>query len=61
MSGKIYSGKEVAEHSSKDSCWIIVHGTESAHHTVRLANTLSRNVGKVYDVTEFLDGTFYLS
>ncbi|KAF5354686.1 hypothetical protein D9756_005491 [Leucocoprinus leucothites] len=31
------SGKEVAKHNSRESCWIIVHG-------------------KVYDVTEFLDG-----
>ncbi|KAK7054135.1 FMN-dependent dehydrogenase-domain-containing protein [Favolaschia claudopus] len=31
------SGKTVAQHNSRESCWIIVHG-------------------KVYDVTEFLDG-----
>ncbi|KAJ7639200.1 FMN-dependent dehydrogenase-domain-containing protein [Roridomyces roridus] len=31
------SGKTVAEHNSRESCWIIVHG-------------------KVYDVTDFLDG-----
>lgn len=31
------SSKAIAEHSSRDSCWIIVHG-------------------KVYDVTDFLDG-----
>ncbi|KAF8891834.1 FMN-dependent dehydrogenase-domain-containing protein [Infundibulicybe gibba] len=36
-SSKLISGKEVAHHNSRDSCWIIVHG-------------------KVYDVTEFLDG-----
>ncbi|KAF9529723.1 FMN-dependent dehydrogenase-domain-containing protein [Crepidotus variabilis] len=36
-SGKLISGKEVAQHNSRESCWIIVHG-------------------KVYDVTEFLDG-----
>ena len=23
---KIYSGKEVAEHNTRQSCWIIVHG-----------------------------------
>ncbi|KAI0302340.1 hypothetical protein B0F90DRAFT_1714063 [Multifurca ochricompacta] len=34
---KPISGKIVAQHNSRDSCWIIVHG-------------------KVYDVTEFLDG-----
>ncbi|KAF9031215.1 hypothetical protein BDZ89DRAFT_1064064 [Hymenopellis radicata] len=31
------SGKEVAQHNTRQSCWIIVHG-------------------KVYDVTDFLDG-----
>ncbi|KAK7036435.1 hypothetical protein VNI00_011632 [Paramarasmius palmivorus] len=34
---KKLSGKEVAQHNSRESCWIIVHG-------------------KVYDVTDFLDG-----
>ncbi|KAH9018740.1 FMN-dependent dehydrogenase-domain-containing protein [Lactarius hengduanensis] len=36
-SAKPISGKVVAQHNSRESCWIIVHG-------------------KVYDVTEFLDG-----
>lgn len=26
MSAKVYSGKEVAEHNTRESCWIIVHG-----------------------------------
>ncbi|KAI0282865.1 FMN-dependent dehydrogenase-domain-containing protein [Russula aff. rugulosa BPL654] len=34
---KTISGKVVAQHNSRESCWIIVHG-------------------KVYDVTDFLDG-----
>jgi len=38
MSGNLIPSAAVAEHASRDSCWIIVHG-------------------KVYDVTEFLDGT----
>ncbi|TFK78350.1 cytochrome b5, partial [Polyporus arcularius HHB13444] len=25
-SGKLISGKEVAQHNSRESCWIIVHG-----------------------------------
>ncbi|KAI6095082.1 hypothetical protein F5141DRAFT_763757 [Pisolithus sp. B1] len=33
------TAQEVAAHSSRESCWIIVHG-------------------KVYDVTDFLDGLF---
>ena len=24
--GKVYSGKDVAVHNSRESCWIIVHG-----------------------------------
>ncbi|KAJ7498585.1 FMN-dependent dehydrogenase-domain-containing protein [Mycena latifolia] len=37
MSSALISGKTVAQHNTRESCWIIVHG-------------------KVYDVTEFLDG-----
>ncbi|KAK0486161.1 FMN-dependent dehydrogenase-domain-containing protein [Armillaria novae-zelandiae] len=37
MPDAVISGKEVAQHNSRESCWIIVHG-------------------KVYDVTEFLNG-----
>ncbi len=35
---RVLTGPQVAEHASRESCWIIVHG-------------------KVYDVTDFLDGT----
>lgn len=24
--GKVFSGKDVAKHDSRESCWIIVHG-----------------------------------
>ena len=34
---RVLTGPEIAEHDSRESCWIIVHG-------------------KVYDVTDFLDG-----
>lgn len=26
MTGKVFTGQEVAQHSSRESCWIIVHG-----------------------------------
>ena len=26
---KVYSGKEVAQHNNRESCWIIVHGASS--------------------------------
>jgi len=50
---KVFSGKEVAQHNSRESCWIIVHGMpfRKGYHSDQ-ANLLS---GKVYDVTEFLD------
>jgi cytochrome b involved in lipid metabolism len=52
------SGKVVAQHNSRESCWIIVHGTrEGNSETVVLV--LMTPAGKVYDVTEFLDGNRY--
>jgi L-lactate dehydrogenase (cytochrome) len=47
------SGKVVAQHNSRESCWIIVHGV-SAHSAQAAILTIFS--GKVYDVTEFLDG-----
>jgi len=49
------SGKDVATHNSRESCWIIVHGEHELYsrHLVRI---LTCCPGKVYDVTEFLDG-----
>ena len=48
------SGKEVATHNSRESCWIIVHGARLS--SVLLVVRLSWFLGKVYDVTDFLDG-----
>lgn len=55
--GITLSGKEVAQHNSRESCWIIVHGMVNPSALVFI-NAGSNNypIGKVYDVTEFLDG-----
>ena len=53
---RILTGPEVSTHNSRDSCWIIVHGTFDAHDA-SLSGTHS-SLGKVYDVTDFLDGEF---
>jgi cytochrome b involved in lipid metabolism len=50
---KPISGKVVAQHNSRESCWIIVHGVYIRNAEV---TTLIVFPGKVYDVTEFLDG-----
>ena len=50
---KPISGKVVAQHNSRESCWIIVHGV--CPHSAQVA-VLMTFPGKVYDVTEFLDG-----
>ena len=56
------SGKEVAKHNTRQSCWIIVHG--EAQPTVcryPFWPVVVHFLGNVYDVTEFLDGiTFQL-
>ena len=53
-----FSGAEVAKHNSRQSCWIVVHGAFvylvcSIRSKVKLQGLVA---GKVYDVTEFLDG-----
>jgi len=50
---KPISGKVVATHNSRKSCWIIVHGVCARNAEVIM---LTASPGKVYDVTEFLDG-----
>ena len=57
MSGGTISGKEVAKHNSRQSCWIIVHG--EALPTAWVDIPFDQLPGKVYDVTEFLDGIFF--
>ena len=47
------SGKVVAQHNSRESCWIVVHGVYPLNAEVAVFTT---SAGKVYDVTEFLDG-----
>ena len=51
--GKLITGQEVAKHNSRESCWIIVHGAESCQP---FCLEVYGCLGKVYDVTEFLDG-----
>jgi L-lactate dehydrogenase (cytochrome) len=48
------NGQEVAEHNSRESCWVIVHvcSPELSEVTIGLTSTQ----GKAYDVTEFLPG-----
>ena len=57
------SGREVAKHNTRQSCWIIVHG-EAQPTACRYPLAFWPVVpflGNVYDVTEFLDGiTFQL-
>jgi cytochrome b involved in lipid metabolism len=54
------SGKVVAQHNSRESCWIIVHGTcECNSESEAVVLVLMTPAGKVYDVTEFLDGNPY--
>jgi cytochrome b involved in lipid metabolism len=53
---KVLTGPEVAEHSSRDSCWIIVHGMSRMLGMLRLVQCPKHSIGKVYDVTDFLDG-----
>jgi cytochrome b involved in lipid metabolism len=56
MSGML-SGKEVALHKSRESCWIIVHGTHVQFLWPSTMVIWFIATGHVYDVTEFLDGT----
>ena len=50
------SGKEVAKHNTRQSCWIIVHG-EAQQTACRYPFwPVVPFLGIVYDVTEFLDG-----
>jgi L-lactate dehydrogenase (cytochrome) len=56
--GRVFSGKDVARHNSRESCWIIVHGARSLLH-YKLPTTERYSSGKVYDVTDFLDGVYY--
>ncbi|KAH9889434.1 hypothetical protein C8Q73DRAFT_158560 [Cubamyces lactineus] len=58
---RVLTASEVAAHGSRESCWIIVHGqspfrTRLVHACRRRLLTLGRYAGKVYDVTDFLDG-----
>lgn len=55
MSGRL-SGKEVALHNSRDSCWIIVHGMYVQFLYPSTTIKWFNATGHVYDVTEFLDG-----
>jgi hypothetical protein len=58
-SGRMYSGKEVALHNSRESCWIIVHGAcIPLFISIDKSEWLTSScfAGKVYDVTDFLDG-----
>lgn len=58
-SQKALSGKEVATHNTRESCWIIVHGMSiSLCVAIPRCTKASICVGNVYDVTEFLDGAF---
>ena len=55
---KPISGKVIAQHNSRESCWVIIHGVCTRNTEVTI---LTAFPGKVYDVTEFLDGIlFYL-
>lgn len=55
---RIISGKEVLQHNTRESCWIIVHGGQvSAVCTRSFLSWFTQCTGKVYDVTDFLDGT----
>ena len=31
MAGKVFTGEEVAQHNTRESCWIIVHGEFGTH------------------------------
>jgi hypothetical protein len=55
MGGGEIAGEEVAKHSSRESCWIIVHGKQTTSFG-ELRTFSSTITGNVYDVTEFLDG-----
>jgi cytochrome b involved in lipid metabolism len=56
----MFSGKDVAAHNTRESCWIIVHGAyflQSMYDSDGEATEFKLHpAGKVYDVTEFLDG-----
>ncbi|TFY72153.1 hypothetical protein EVG20_g845 [Dentipellis fragilis] len=61
MGAQGISGKEVAKHNTRESCWIIVHGAwNSSFLAAREGAASWRNAdmwykGNVYDVTDFLD------
>lgn len=58
MAHKSISGKEVFKHNSRESCWIIVHGSVMSPE-IQQTNCVNQPLaGMVYDVTGFLDGTF---
>jgi cytochrome b involved in lipid metabolism len=48
----VISAETVAKHSTRESCWIIVHGLSS----LRSLALYLQATGNVYDVTSFLDG-----
>ena len=58
LMNKFISAETVAEHSSRESCWIIVHGKQEDSHGSDVYSHLL--LGNVYDVTSFLDGKFGL-
>ena len=51
---RVLTGPEVEQHASRESCWIIVHGKRPTPPI--LLWYLILIAGKVYDVTDFLDG-----
>ena len=53
---RVLTGPEVAAHASRESCWIIVHGAYLAFGSIFSTADGRLTLGKVYDVTDFLDG-----
>ena len=57
----LISGEVVAKHSTRESCWIIVHGEVDSSNRRRRASHISFGKGNVYDVTQFLDGMHHMN
>ena len=57
----LLTGQEVAEHNTRESCWIIVHGKAPTFMNTKPKTHSHAEwlVGNVYDVTEFLDGLWF--